>query len=158
MKRTRETKANNIRISLHRTNKKFNIPSRYYFQRWINTALQKHGKNSEIAIRIVDKNESAQLNKNYRHKVGPTNILSFPFDPPQGIQLPLLGDLIICAPLVVQEAKQQHKEVLAHWAHLTIHGCLHLLGYDHIKLRDAKIMESLEVKILQQLGFKDPYL
>jgi probable rRNA maturation factor len=133
------------------------IPSRYYFQRWIKLVLGNKIKNTEITIRIVNEKESAALNKTYRHKSGPTNILSFPFDPPPGITVSILGDLVICAPVVAKEAKQQHKSLIAHWAHLTIHGVLHLLGHDHIKDNEAEIMENIEITLLKQLGYPDPY-
>lgn len=158
MKSTNKRKSNNHAITLHVSNKSFKIPSRYHFQKWVNAALNNHRKKAEVAITIVDVKESARLNSTYRHKAGPTNILSFPFETPKGISLSLLGDLIICAPIIKKEAKEQDKILIAHWAHMVIHGCLHLLGYDHIKNRDAKIMESLEVTLLKELGFEDPYL
>jgi len=148
---------NNCRIILQRQTTKSYIPSRYYFQRWVNLALAKHNKPVEVTIRIVNQKESALLNETYRHKTGPTNILSFPFETPPGIKMPLLGDLVICAPLVAKEAKQQQKTLIAHWAHLVIHGILHLLGYDHIKKKDAAQMEKIEIELLARLGFADPY-
>lgn len=148
---------NKHKIVLQKKSRSKNIPSRSAFQRWINSALAQFKMDSEVTIRIVDTSESAKLNKNYRNKTGATNILSFPFEAPPDIQLPLLGDLVICAPLISKEAKEQNKPLLAHWAHITIHGTLHLLGYDHIKNKDAKIMESLEIKLLRQLGYKNPY-
>jgi probable rRNA maturation factor len=138
------------------THKPF-FPSRYYFQRWVNKALISRTQLSEITIRIVSKKESTNLNESFRHKKGPTNILSFPFEPPAGIYSPLLGDLVICAGLVNQEAKQQQKKPRAHWAHLVIHGCLHLIGYDHINPKDAIKMENLEIKLLKELGYANPY-
>ena len=143
---------------MHCLNKKLTTPSRYYFQRWVNAALQGQCKTATVAIRLTNEKESAFLNETYRGKKGPTNILSFPFEPPANIQTSLLGDLIICVPVIEKEAKQQGKLLLAHWAHMVIHGCLHLIGYDHIKTNDAKIMETLEVKILKKLQFEDPYL
>lgn len=112
---------------------------------------------SEVTIRIVDSDESAELNGQYRGKNGPTNVLSFPFEAPAGITVPLVGDLIICAPVVEKEAKDQHKELEAHWAHMVVHGMLHLQGYDHIEDDDAEVMEALEVRLLQQLGYGNPY-
>ena len=116
-------------------------------------------KSAEMTIRIVDKKESAKLNANYRHKNKPTNVLSFPFDLPKEAfkNSPLLGDIIICAEVVNQEAQEQHKSPHAHWAHMVIHGVFHLLGFDHQTKRDAKVMESLEIKIMQTLGFANPY-
>lgn len=111
----------------------------------------------ELTLRIVDAPESQQLNRQYRGKDKPTNVLSFPFEGPEGIPLALLGDLVVCAPVVRSEAEQQHKSEQAHWAHMVVHGTLHLLGYDHIEEQDADIMEALEIRILDQLGFQDPY-
>lgn len=134
------------------------IPSLYYFRRWINLVLANQKKKSEITIRIVNEKESAILNKNYRHKLGPTNILSFPFDAPADIDLPYLGDLIICEPVIAKEAKEQNKLLLAHWAHMVIHGTLHLLGYDHIKNEEALVMEKKEINLLSKLGYPNPYI
>ena len=132
------------------------IPSRQQFERWVNAALHKRGK-AELLIRIVDRQESRQLNAQYRHKNKATNVLSFPADLPEEVRMPLLGDIIICAPIVVEEARAQHKTAEAHWAHLTIHGILHLLGHDHQLEEEACAMEALETRILQSLGFPDPY-
>lgn len=144
-------------ITFENASRNKNIPSRYYFQRWTNAALTNRKKASTIHIRIVNKTESAYLNATYRHKQGPTNILSFPFETPRGISCSLLGDLVICASVIQQEAREQKKSLLAHWAHITIHGTLHLLGYDHIKNQDALQMEALEIKLLEQLGYANPY-
>ena len=114
--------------------------------------------NLELIIRIVDEQESAQLNHRYREKTGPTNVLSFPFDAVVPEPLPILGDLVICAPVVAREATQQHKSINAHWAHMIIHGVLHLLGYDHSDEKDSEIMESLETEILLSLDFPAPSL
>lgn len=134
------------------------LPNSAQIQQWIDSALHDYPDNTEIVVRIVDELESAQLNQQYRHKSGPTNILSFPADLPDGIDLDLLGDLVICAPVVEQEALTQHKNSLDHWAHIIIHGTLHLLGYDHIDDGDAEIMEAKEINILQQLNINNPYL
>jgi probable rRNA maturation factor len=112
---------------------------------------------SEVTLRIVDREESAGLNGLYRHKTGPTNVLSFPFEGPPGIHLPFAGDLVICAPVVEEEARAQGKTRPAHWAHMVIHGMLHLQGFDHLIDEDAHIMESLEVRLLKELGFGNPY-
>ncbi|MCP3672877.1 MAG: rRNA maturation RNase YbeY [Gammaproteobacteria bacterium] len=111
----------------------------------------------ECTIRVVDRTESAELNEQYREKQGATNVLSFPFDAPIEIDIDLLGDLVICAPLVSEEAKQQSKTIEMHWNHLIVHGCLHLLGYDHIKDEDADKMESFERQVMNKLGYPDPY-
>lgn len=138
------------------------LPSQKKFQQWIDqvnkTIPEKISKNyHEVCISIIDKKTSAELNETYRHKKGPTNVLSFPYDPIPGIISKTLGDLAICAELVITEAQAQDKKPESHWAHLTIHGVLHLLGYDHIIDADADIMEALEVKILGELGFNNPY-
>ena len=134
------------------------IPAETQFQQWLEAAILPFQAEAEVTIRIVDNSESQQLNLGYRGKDKPTNVLSFPFQCPPGIELPLLGDLVICAPVVMQEATEQGKSLNAHWAHMVIHGCLHLLGFDHINDDDAEQMEAEEVTILQQLGITNPYL
>ena len=118
--------------------------------------------NLELSIRIVTSDEITELNHSYRHKNNPTNVLSFPFELPPGMpvdELPnILGDIAICAEVVAREADQQHKSITAHWAHMVVHGTLHLLGYDHQNDTDAAQMEALEIHILQQLDFPNPYL
>jgi probable rRNA maturation factor len=106
---------------------------------------------------VVDCAESAALNLRFRSREGPTNVLSFAADVPAEVDLPLLGDIVICAPLVVEEAAAQGKNLQAHWAHLVIHGALHLLGFDHDSKADARQMESREIALLASLGFSDPY-
>ncbi len=133
------------------------VPSDQQFARWASAALHQHG-DAELLIRLVDRRESRQLNTRYRHKNKATNVLSFPADLPKEVGLALLGDIIICAPVVAEEARDQHKTAEAHWAHLTIHGILHLLGHDHQLEEEASAMESIESKILKSLGFPDPYL
>lgn len=135
-----------------------NLPNPTQIQQWIDVALQDYPQDTEVVVRIVDEQESAQLNQQYRHKLGPTNILSFPTEVPEGIDLNLLGDLVICAPVVEQEALAQHKKPSDHWAHMLVHGTLHLLGYDHIDNADAEVMETKEINILQQLNISNPYL
>ncbi|WP_349431629.1 rRNA maturation RNase YbeY [Methylomarinum sp. Ch1-1] len=134
------------------------LPDRRKFQQWVDQALADVDTDTEIVIRIVDAAESAELNEQYRHKQGPTNILSFPFEAPPGIEMPLLGDLLVCAPVVAEEARQQQKKPYDHWAHIVVHGVLHLLGYDHIEETQAERMEALEIKILQHLNIQNPYL
>ena len=104
-------------------------PSEEQFQQWVDTVLHDKTQECEIVIRLVDEAESAELNQQYRHKQGPTNILSFPFEAPEGFKTDLLGDLVICVPLIIKEALEQHKLPEHHWAHITIHGVLHLLGH-----------------------------
>jgi len=110
-----------------------------------------------VLIRLVDETEGARLNADYRGKNYPTNVLSFPFEVPPGIPNTHLGDLVICAPVVVGEAVAQGISVEAHWAHLTVHGVLHLLGYDHLEDDEAERMEAEEIRILETLGFPNPY-
>ncbi len=112
----------------------------------------------ELTVRIVDEAESAQLNATWRHKDGPTNVLSFPADLPAEMPLAVLGDLAVCAPVVAREAREQHKSAQAHWAHILIHGFLHLLGYDHLTTTQAQQMEPIETEILAALHFPDPYM
>lgn len=112
---------------------------------------------AEVTVRLVGREESAELNERYRARPGPTNVLSFRADLPAAIDLPFLGDVVICAPLVVEEANAQGKDPLAHWAHLVVHGVLHLRGFDHQVAAEARRMESLETRLLAGLGFPDPY-
>jgi probable rRNA maturation factor len=135
------------------------VPPEEDFRRWVGAALtgRTTGQLPEVCIRLVDDGEMAQLNANYRGKDGATNVLSFPADLPAELDLPLLGDIVICAPVVIAEAAQQGKTASAHWAHMTVHGTLHLLGYDHVKEEEAEIMEALESAILRQLDYRCPY-
>jgi probable rRNA maturation factor len=135
-----------------------NLPTEAQVQQWLEAAILPFQAEAEVTVRIVDHAESQQLNFDYRSKDKPTNVLSFPFQCPPGIELPLLGDLVICAPVVAAEAAEQHKSLQAHWAHMVVHGCLHLLGFDHINDDDAEQMEAEEITILQQLGITNPYL
>lgn len=134
------------------------LPTDEQFELWATSALKAYKKDAELSIRIVDEQESQQLNHQYRDKDKPTNVLSFEFQAPAGVELNLLGDLVICASVVKKEAKQQNKSFFDHWAHMVVHGCLHLLGYDHITNEQAEVMEQLEIDILQQLGINNPYL
>lgn len=139
------------------------VPPIEEFELWVNTALQAPTIKTlpscpEVSIKIVDIDESQALNRDYRGKDKPTNVLSFPAEFPEGIDVPLLGDLAICAPVVTQEALEQNKEIKAHWAHMTIHGILHLMAYDHIEEDEANIMETLEIKLLHSLSYPNPYM
>lgn len=133
------------------------IPSQAQFQQWVDTVLPAATQDNEIVIRLVDEAESAELNRQYRNKIGPTNILSFPFEAPEHIEIDLLGDLVICVPVLSREAAEQGKALFAHWAHITIHGVLHLLGYDHIDDDEAEQMEALEIELLGKLNIANPY-
>ncbi len=133
-------------------------PAESDFRRWCELALRQRSADSELTIRLVDEEEGRELNRTWRHKDYPTNVLSFPADVPEGLlDIPLLGDLVICVPVVEREAIEQGKAADAHWAHLVIHGCLHLLGYDHLEDAEAEEMENLERDLLAELGYPDPY-
>ena len=134
------------------------LPTEQDIQLWLDKTIPQFQENAELTVRIVDTQESHQLNHEYRGKDKPTNVLSFPFEAPPGIELDLLGDLIICRQVVEKEAEEQSKPLLAHWAHMVVHGSLHLLGYDHIEDDEAEEMESLETEIMQSMGFEDPYI
>jgi probable rRNA maturation factor len=134
------------------------LPAPGSIQSWAKAALGgQDAGDAELVVRVVDEQESAALNQTYRSRSGPTNVLSFPFEPPRGMRVPLLGDLVICAPVVAREAHEQGKEARAHWAHMVVHGTLHLLGHDHVEQREAERMEALEREILAGLGYPDPY-
>ena len=134
------------------------LPTAEQIEQWATAAIQPQSNEVEMTVRIVDEAESHELNLNYRGKDRPTNVLSFPFECPDEVELPLLGDLVICRQVVEREAQEQDKPLMAHWAHMVVHGSLHLLGYDHIEDDEAEEMESLETQIMTGLGFADPYL
>ncbi|KJY96001.1 rRNA maturation RNase YbeY [Pseudoalteromonas ruthenica] len=134
-----------------------NLPSAEQFQRWAALVLDELKPNSEITIRISDAEESQSLNHSYRGKDKPTNVLSFEFDAPPGVELPLVGDLIICPEVVYRESLEQQKSFHGHFAHMVVHGCLHLLGYDHINDADAQEMEAIEKRLLATIDISDPY-
>ena len=141
------------------------IPEQELIEQWVKTSLEVESRNRhkpladeyEVTVRIVGRDEIRTLNSTYRHRDKATNVLSFPFEAPPEVQLPLLGDLVICHDVVLEEARQQGKSVMAHWAHMVVHGILHLLGYDHIDDAEAEAMEALEIDILEQLGIANPY-
>ncbi|GLX13562.1 endoribonuclease YbeY [Pseudomonas straminea] len=134
------------------------LPAEADFQAWCAIALRQRSADSELTIRLVDEEEGRELNRTWRGKDYATNVLSFPADvPDELLDIPLLGDLVICVPVVEREAVEQGKTLEAHWAHLVIHGCLHLLGYDHILDSEAEEMEGLERILLAELGHPDPY-
>lgn len=141
------------------------LPTIEQCEQWVSASLMQDWASGEVemVIRIVEEAESQTLNRDYRGKDYPTNVLSFPFENPPGLlelvdeELPYLGDLVICAPVVAREAAEQHKPILAHWAHMIVHGCLHLQGYDHMNDAEAEEMEALEIEILTGLGFDSPY-
>ncbi|UNG18117.1 MULTISPECIES: rRNA maturation RNase YbeY [unclassified Pseudomonas] len=134
------------------------IPSEADLRRWCELGLRQRTADSELTIRLVDEPEGRELNRTWRQKDYATNVLSFPAEVPDGLlDIPLLGDLVICVPVLEREAAEQGKTLQAHWAHLVIHGCLHLLGYDHIDDDEAEEMESIERQLLAELGHTDPY-
>ncbi len=132
------------------------VPDKNHCQQWAQFALQ---RDDEViaSVQIVTPDEMQQLNRDYRGKDRPTNVLSFPMQVPAEVGLNLLGDLVLCAQVIADEAAQQNKPLQAHWAHMIVHGMLHLQGYDHIEEHEAEHMEALETDILQTLGFPDPY-
>ena len=131
------------------------VPAENEILHWAGRALAPDDAGGEITIRITDENEMQSLNNRWRHIDSPTNVLSFPL---HDAGCPLLGDIVVCAPVVRREAAQQAKALNAHWAHMIIHGILHLMGYDHSETGEAKIMEAKETALMQELGFPDPYL
>ena len=147
-----------LQLTVQRATQAKTLPADADFTRWLEAALAGRRHTAELVIRIVDEDEGAELNRRYRHKSWPTNVLSFPADLPAGVSTKLLGDLVLCAPVVIREAAEQGKPEPAHWAHLTVHGILHLLGYEHDTGSQAGQMEALETSILAGLGYPDPYL
>ncbi|MGV6817392.1 MAG: rRNA maturation RNase YbeY [Thiotrichales bacterium] len=146
-----------LQIELQLVTEDASAPDQAQMQQWVD-AWFPDSENLSVLVRIVDETESAALNETYRAKKGPTNVLSFPFDPPEMVVSSHLGDLVICAPIVAREAQSQSKPLAAHWAHLLLHGILHLQGYDHIEAADAQIMEALEIEKLALLGIPNPYI
>jgi probable rRNA maturation factor len=133
------------------------IPGEASIRRWVEQALPAEQATAELSVRIVDEAEITALNRQYRGKDGPTNVLSFPYEAIPGVASKLLGDVVICAPVVAGESIAQDKPLEAHWAHMVIHGVLHLLGHDHHKEGEANRMETIEVKLLAELGYANPY-
>ncbi len=147
-----------IELDLQVASQAGRLPAEADFQAWCAIALRQRSADSELTIRLVDEEEGRELNRTWRGKDYATNVLSFPADvPDELLDIPLLGDLVICVPVVEREAVEQGKTPEAHWAHLVIHGCLHLLGYDHIEDEEAEEMEGLERILLAELGHPDPY-
>ena len=145
-----------IELDVQRTTSLEPLPTDRQFERWVTAALRQR-TTAVLAIRIVDREEMRQLNKHFRGKDAPTNVLSFAAELPEAVDLPLLGDVVLCAPLVAEEARLHNKPLEAHWAHLTIHGVLHLLGYDHQNAEESAQMEEEEITLLESLGIPNPY-
>jgi probable rRNA maturation factor len=145
-------------IDVESNSQSLQIPPLAELERWVAAALHSQElKLAEVSIYIVDEEEGQELNEQYRGKDYPTNVLSFPADIAEEVGTPLLGDLVICAPVVEHEAKEQGKTLQAHWAHMLVHGTLHLLGFDHIEDEEAETMETLETQIVTGLGYPAPY-
>lgn len=134
------------------------LPNEDQITHWAKQTLNDFKQNAELTIRLVGEEEGGELNERWRQSKGPTNVLSFPADSPEHITPELLGDIIICAPVIAKEAAEQEKALDAHWKHMIVHGILHLLGYDHIDETQAKTMESLEISILHTIGVGNPYI
>lgn len=147
-----------IRVDVQYACRDKNTPAATEIRKWARSTLKKFRRQAELTVRIVGKEEATELNERWRKARGPTNVLSFPCGDTSGLEPDLLGDIVICAPVVEQEASAQKKKLKAHWAHMVVHGTLHLLGFDHIKKRDAEKMEAVEISILQLLGFNNPYV
>jgi probable rRNA maturation factor len=146
-----------IKINIQRATGTPEIPTDRKIRNWAKSALYNREKDTELTIRIVDTDESTQLNQRWRNISSPTNVLSFSMKGAEQYTAGLIGDIVICAPVVNNEAVDQNKPVEAHWAHMVIHGVLHLLGYDHNNSKEAKKMESMETTLLESLGYKNPY-
>ncbi len=147
------------RVEIQRACRRDNAPTDQQFLHWLAPVLALAPPDASLCVRLVDAEESRTLNRQYRDRDAATNVLSFPFEAPPGLEmLPLLGDLVICVDVVRDEARAQGKSAEAHWAHMLTHGVLHLLGHDHQEDDEAERMEQLERKLLEQLGFADPYV
>lgn len=145
------------RIGVQQASLGWTVPESRALRGWARAALAGRRTEAALTVRIVGEEESAALNGRFRGKNGPTNVLSFASEGIEAIDPAFLGDVVICAPLVIHEAREQRKAVEAHWAHLVVHGVLHLLGFDHDRPAQAAQMEGLEIEILARLGFSDPY-
>jgi probable rRNA maturation factor len=130
------------------------IPSRSEFRKWVKAALK---QDAEIVLRIVEEAEGRNLNRDFRNRDYATNVLTFSYENVKHDSNPLVGDIVLCASVIEREVSQQHKVLAAHYAHLTVHGVLHLQGYDHETEADAAVMEQLETQIVEKLGYRDPY-
>jgi probable rRNA maturation factor len=156
MRTSRRSSATALQAEIQFATSSGDVPDRTRLKAWA-AAAGPAGEPATVVIRVVDEAESAELNAAFRHRQGPTNVLSFPFDAPPGIDEAYLGDVVICAPVVAREAAEQGKTAEAHWAHMVVHGLLHLQGFDHIEDADAVRMEAREKEILEKLGYNDPY-
>ncbi len=146
-------------VEVQRATSRRGLPASARIQGWAGAALEHcgHGE-GELVVRLVDAEEGAALNRTYRRKAGPTNVLAFPFEPPPGVTSAHLGDVVLCVPVAIEEARAQRKPLAAHLAHLVVHGTLHLLGLEHGADAEARAMEELEIQILARLGYSNPYV
>ena len=145
-----------IELSVSDDVNKLNLPSEENFQHWAQSSYA--GNNEVVAsLQIVSSDEMQVLNRDYRGKDKPTNVLSFPMELPEEVGINILGDLALCDEVIESEAEEQDKQVEAHWAHMVVHGMLHLQGYDHIGDDEANVMETKEIEIMKALGFNNPY-
>lgn len=133
------------------------LPAPASFRRWAEATLRGRMRRADLAIRLANDHEAQALNRHYRGRDYATNVLSFPAELPEGVKLPVLGDIVLCPSVVAKEAAEQKKTLRNHYAHLTVHGVLHLLGFDHIDKKEALAMETLECEVLDGLGIADPY-
>lgn len=148
-----------VQLNVQNVSTSERVPESAQLLQWAETALSGINEDSvELGVRIVDEDESAELNSRYRKKQGPTNVLSFSYEDPPGASSNILGDLVICAPIVQHEAREQNKSPDAHWAHMVVHGIMHLRGYDHEQDDDAEIMQNKETQLLKILGYPNPYV
>lgn len=148
---------NMIQVDIHNECPDFPCPDNLMIKRWITVTLDQKMNKANVAIKIIDRDAMQTLNEIYRQKAKPTNVLSFPSQLPKSLQEDFLGDIAICAPIVQEEALKQNKSFRSHFAHLVVHGTLHLLGFDHVEESEALIMENEEIRILNILGYPDPY-
>lgn len=146
-----------VRVNVEYVSSVPDLPERALVAQWARAALKGYERDVEVGVRVVDEPEIAELNQRFRNKTEPTDVLSFPFEDPPGIRTDLLGDVVVCAPVVCHQAQVQGKPAAAHWAHVVVHGIMHLRGYDHETPQGAHAMEGMEVRVLQRLGFTDPY-
>ena len=144
-------------VSVQRACAASEVPPSAKLVQWAEATLAGRSEGAQMTVRVVDEAEGAALNERYRRRAGATNVLAFAFDAPELPSLRILGDIVVCAPVVAREAREHSKRLDAHWAHLVVHGTLHLLGYGHDEPRSAREMEAIERAILDRLGYPDPY-
>lgn len=147
-----------LRVNIEYASNESVVPKRDAIMQWAQAAMEGYEQDgAEVGVRIVDEEEIVELNRRFRCKSKATNVLSFPFEDPPGVRTELLGDVVICAPVVCREARARGTQASAHWAHMLVHGIMHLRGYDHQTPTEADAMESMEAHILKRLGFPNPY-